>query len=75
LQQGKPVIVSETYTLNTDAAGLRDFLSRSRSEKLASGWIGFYWGRSLPELTPPKDFGEAFMKSWLEIFMELDPSP
>jgi Cellulase (glycosyl hydrolase family 5) len=75
LQQGKPVIVEETYPLKTDADGLRDFLRRSRSEKLASGWIGFYWGKPLSELTPPKDFGEAFMKSWLEVFTELNPNP
>jgi hypothetical protein len=73
-QHGKPVVVTETYPLSSGADGMRDFLRRSRTQGLASGWFGFYWGRTLPELTPPEDFAEAFMKIWLEIFVELDPN-
>jgi Cellulase (glycosyl hydrolase family 5) len=73
-QHGKPVVVTETYPLMIGADGMRDFLRHSRSEKLSAGWFGFYWGRTLPELTPPEDFGEAFMKLWLGIFVELDPN-
>jgi hypothetical protein len=73
-QHDKPVVVTETYPLSSGADGMRDFLTRSRTQGLASGWFGFYWGRTLPELTPPEDFGEAFMKLWLEIFLELDPN-
>ncbi len=73
-QHSKPVIISETYPLASGVEGMRDFLKRSKAQQLASGWFGFYWGRPLPELTPPEDFGEAFMKLWLEIFTELDPN-
>ena len=73
-QKNKPVLVEETYILNIGQTGLADFLGRSRSLALASGWIGFYWGKTLQEITPPKDVFEALMKNWLEVFKAIDPN-
>jgi hypothetical protein len=72
LQAGKPVLVEETFLLNIGAEGMRDFLDRSRG--LAAGWIGFYWGDTPADLTPPATVSEALMKDWLDLFVELAPA-
>lgn len=73
-QRNKPVLVEETYVLNISALGLADFFRQSKSLSLASGWIGFYWGRTLAQVTPPKDIFEALMKNWLEVFIAENPN-
>jgi hypothetical protein len=69
---GKPVVVEETFPLTIGFDGFKDFLRRSRP--LAAGWIGFYWGKTLTELTPPKTIADAILKGWLEIFGEFNPN-
>jgi Cellulase (glycosyl hydrolase family 5) len=69
---GKPVVVEETSPLYSGFADFRDFLTRSKS--LASGWIGFYWGKTLAELTPPQTIADGISQGWLEIFMEFNPN-
>jgi len=47
LRIGKPVIIEETFPLSCTIESHRRFLEGSRAT--VSGWIGFYWGRSLAE--------------------------
>lgn len=69
---GKPVVIEETYTLKSSMSDFKMFLEESR--KIVSGWVGFYWGRTLEECKQGKTFSDAFMASWLEAFRELGPT-
>jgi hypothetical protein len=68
---GKPVIIEETFPLKCSADELRDFILQSRSH--ASGWIGFYWGKSPADLRSGTTLAEAITLNWLELFQELTP--
>jgi glycerophosphoryl diester phosphodiesterase len=63
---GKPVIIEEMFTLKCGADELEQFIDKSRPH--ASGWIGFYWGKTPDEIRPPKTIPEALTLSWLELF-------
>ena len=63
---GKPVVIEETFPLKCSSGEFSRFLSESRST--ASGWIGFYWGKSLDELRISKSIPDVLMASWLDIF-------
>ena len=67
LQIGKPVVIEETFPLSCSVESHRKFLEGSRES--VSGWIGFYWGRSLAECRASKDMKDAFMLRWLEYFI------
>jgi len=64
---GRPVVVEETYVLQSGPAQL-DWFFRD-ALPYASGYLGFYWGKSVADLTPPATFGDAFMLSWLDVFV------
>ena len=63
---GKPVIIEETFVLKCGADELEKFIDRSR--QYATGWIGFYWGKTPDEIRPAKTIPEALTLSWLELF-------
>ncbi|QEF98193.1 Cellulase (glycosyl hydrolase family 5) [Stieleria maiorica] len=63
---GKPVVIEETFVLKCGADELEEFIDRSRP--WASGWIGFYWGKTPEEIRPAKTIPEAMTLSWLELF-------
>lgn len=63
---GRPVVIEEMFPLRCSAETLGRFIVRSRS--VASGWIGFYWGQTPAELTPPRDIKDALSLAWLELF-------
>jgi len=65
---GKPVLVEETFPLKCSAAELETFLTKS--EGVAAGWIGFYWGTPPEELKKSKAIGDAITLGWLEVFQE-----
>jgi glycerophosphoryl diester phosphodiesterase len=65
---GKPVIIEETFVLKCGADELEEFIDKSRTH--ATGWIGFYWGKTPDELRPPKTIPEALTLSWLELFQK-----
>ncbi|MBM3888318.1 MAG: glycoside hydrolase family 5 protein [Verrucomicrobia bacterium] len=69
---GKPVVVEETFPLKCSADELAAFIEQSRS--VASGWIGFYWGRTPDELRASKQLADALMLAWLELFEKLNPN-
>jgi hypothetical protein len=68
---GKPVIIEETYLLKCGRRDFEDFLERSK--QTASGWIGFYWGRTPAELKKSGTMGDAILLQWLEIFRTRAP--
>lgn len=69
---GRPVVVEETFHLESGIGDLRDFLVRSRERDLAAGWIGFYGGTPPAELDP-NDIGDALLGQWLALLSELRP--
>jgi len=71
LQIGKPVIIEETFPLSCSAESFEKFFVGSR--ETASGWIGFYWGKTLAEYRAGKDFKDALMSRWLEFFQTQGP--
>lgn len=63
---GKPVVVEETFPLKCSMSELEAFLKKS--DGIAAGWIGFYWGKPPAELRKSKGIGEAITLGWLELF-------
>jgi hypothetical protein len=64
---GKPVVIEETFPLKCSMADFAEFMRRS--EKHASGWIGFYWGKPPEELRQSKSFVDAILLGWLDYFV------
>ena len=63
---GKPVVIEETFPLKCSQDEMRRFIDESKS--VASGWISFYWGKTLEECRKGGTMGEAIMANWLELF-------
>lgn len=68
---GKPVVIEEIFPLNCSTEELAMFIRKSQG--IAVGWIGFYWGRTPKELRPAKTIGEAITLQWLEFFQKEGP--
>jgi len=66
---GKPVVIEETFPLSCSLEELRRFIKASR--ETASGWIGFYWGKTLEECRRSGAIADALTAGWLEVFLEL----
>ncbi len=69
---GKPVVIEETFPLSCNADELGTFIEWSK--KFASGWIGFYWGRTPEELRGSKQMADAMTLGWLELFQQINPN-
>jgi hypothetical protein len=67
----KTVVIEETFPLKCSPEPFRRFLRLSRP--LASGWIGFYWGKGLEECRRSPDIGDQLTAAWLQIFKEERP--
>lgn len=65
---GKPVVIEETFPLACPLPDFGAFLRGSRA--VASGWIGFYWGRTPAELRRSGDLADGLMLGWLECFQQ-----
>ncbi len=63
---GKPVVIEETFPLKCGADELGEFMDRS--QQYATGWIGFYWGKTPDEIRPAKSVSESLTLGWLELF-------
>ena len=68
---GVPVVIEETFLLGCGVEDFTAFLEKTRGK--AAGWIGFYWGRTLEECRKSREFGDALMAQWLEIFLKKAP--
>jgi hypothetical protein len=71
-QTGKPVVIEEIFPLKCDAKTLGNFIERTRG--LASGWIGFYWGKTPAELSQSPKPGDQITLQWLELFQRVNPN-
>jgi hypothetical protein len=63
---GKPVVIEETFPLACSPKELEEFIDGSK--KFATGWIGFYWGKTPDELRRSKTISDALTLGWLEFF-------
>ena len=64
--RGKPVVIEETFPLACSGKELEDFIETSK--KHATGWIGFYWGKTPAELRESSSLADAMTLQWLELF-------
>ncbi|MCS7237513.1 MAG: glycoside hydrolase family 5 protein [Thermoguttaceae bacterium] len=69
--QGKPVVIEETFPLACSVEELAEFLRQST--KWASGWIGFYWGKTLEECRRSPTLADQITAGWLELFRKGPP--
>ncbi|MFO0978586.1 MAG: cellulase family glycosylhydrolase [Planctomycetaceae bacterium] len=65
-QIGKPVVIEETFPLGCSLEEMDQFIDKAGDR--ASGWISFYWGRTLEEMNSPATIGDAIMAKWLARF-------
>jgi len=63
---GKPVVIEEMFPLKCSAAELGEFIDKSRAT--ASGWIGFYWGKTPKEYRWSDTLADTLTLGWLELF-------
>src|SRR5207302_2290966 len=64
---GKPMVIEEMFPLNCSISELDEFVEGSKS--LATGWIGFYWGKRIEEYkNGPRDISDSLTLEWLEYF-------
>lgn len=63
---GKPVVIEETFPLKCGTEEFGRFIEQSRA--VASGWIGFYWGKTAEECRRSGTIGDALMLGWLDYF-------
>src|SRR5678815_5964584 len=73
-QVGKPVVIEEMFPLSCSVEELDQFIEGSRARNLASGWIGFYWGKTIAECRAEKEsLVDALILGWLEYFAKKSP--
>lgn len=65
---GKPVVIEETFPLKCSTEEFGQFLDASRRN--ASGWIGFYWGKTPEQLRASGTLQGALLLGWLEFFQK-----
>jgi hypothetical protein len=68
---GKPVVIQEMFALNCSLPAFRIFLDRTRG--LVSGWISFYWGKTIAEYQRSPRPQDAVMAAWLDFFRDQGP--
>ena len=65
---GKPLIVEEIFPLNCSITELEQFVESSQT--IATGWLGFYWGKTPQECRQSREIPDALMLAWLELFQK-----
>jgi len=69
---GKPIVVEEMFPLSCSVGDLDQFIDRSK--KWATGWIGFYWGKTIAEYKAEKGtIADGIVLAWLEYFERKGP--
>ena len=63
---GKPVVIEEMFPLNCSLAEFEQFLDESK--RAASGWMGFYWGKTPEQYRKSAAVQDAVVLGWLELF-------
>ncbi len=65
---GRPVVVEKMFPLRCSFREFEEFLDGSK--KTATGWIGFYWGKTPGEYRRSKESQDVIVLSWLENLSE-----
>src|SRR4029077_14981635 len=61
---GKPMVIEEMFPLSCSVADLAQFIEGSSA--LATGWIGFYWGKTIEEYKKEKGSpADGLTREWL----------
>jgi len=70
---GKPIVIEEMFPLSCSLDELDQFIDGSK--KLASGWISFYWGKTIEEYKSvgKRTIAEDITLHWLEYFKKKAP--
>ncbi|UCG47843.1 MAG: cellulase family glycosylhydrolase [Phycisphaerales bacterium] len=69
---GKPLVVEEMFPLKCGTDELDAFIDASA--RIADGWIGFYWGKTIEEYSKPDiDLPGAITRDWLKYFKAKTP--
>jgi len=68
---GKPIVIQEMFAMNCTLPTFQGFLEKTRG--VASGWISFYWGKTVAEYRKSHKLEDEIMASWLEFFREQGP--
>ncbi len=69
---GKPVVIEEIFPLKCSCQQLEEFLKRSVS--YASGWIGFYWGKTPEQCRQSPTVADQITFQWLHLFQKGPPT-
>jgi len=72
-QIGKPMVIEEMFPLNCSVEELDQFIDGSK--KVATGWIGFYWGKTIADYqsTKKRSISDEMTLHWLEYFAKKTP--
>lgn len=68
---GLPILIEETFPLNSGLDEYRNFLSSSH--EIADGWITFYWGEPADALLESDEPAASLVLGALTVFAELRP--
>lgn len=69
---GKPMVIEEMFPMTCSVEELDQFIDGSR--RLVSGWIGFYWGKTIAEYKQDKrTIADEITLRWLEYFVQKTP--
>ena len=68
---GKPVIIEEMFPLKCSGAELGEFIQKSRGT--ATGWIGFYWGKTVDQCRRSSEIKDVLLLQWLDLFQKGPP--
>ena len=69
---GKPMVIEEMFPLSCSVEELDRFIEGSKP--WASGWIGFYWGKTVAEYKQSeRTIAEEITLAWLEYFAKKAP--
>jgi Cellulase (glycosyl hydrolase family 5) len=69
---GKPIVIEEMFPLSCSVKELDKFIGDSK--ELATGWVGFYWGKTLEEYHEQKSgMAEGLTEDWLKYFVKKTP--
>lgn len=70
---GKPIIIEEMFPLSCAVEDLDKFIDGSR--KMAAGWLGFYWGKTIAEYKSERgSIADGMALGWLEYFVKKTPA-
>ena len=69
---GKPMVIEEMFPLSCSVTELDEFIDGSKTR--VTGWIGFYWGKTISEYKAGKvTIAEGMALGWLEYFKRKTP--